>query len=116
MVTEILKKKKNYWQPAMVDVCEDIQGITPFNFPMTEVQANLGSNLIKRIDKLIKDIPEAQQVVWVHDEIQIECPEDKAEEVGKLAVESIKKTGEHFNLRVPLTGEYKISNDWSGTH
>ena len=41
---------------------------------------------------------------------------DKAEEIGKLAVESIKKTGEHFNLRVPLTGEYKISNNWSGTH
>ena len=38
------------------------------------------------------------------------------EEVGKLAVEAIKKTGEHFNLRVPLTGEYKISNNWSGTH
>ncbi|WP_440679480.1 DegT/DnrJ/EryC1/StrS aminotransferase family protein [Candidatus Pelagibacter sp. HIMB1517] len=48
---EFLKKKK-YWQPAMVDVCEDIKGVTPFNFPMTEVQANLGSKLIKRIDRL----------------------------------------------------------------
>ena len=45
-------KKKNYWLPAMVDVCEDIKGITPFNFPMTEVQAAVGSLLIKRLDKL----------------------------------------------------------------
>lgn len=26
-------------------------------------------------DKLVKDIPETQQVVWVHDEIQVECLE-----------------------------------------
>ncbi len=45
-------KKKNYWKPAMVDVCQDIKGITPFNFPMTEVQAALGSQLLKRVDKL----------------------------------------------------------------
>ena len=46
------KRKKNYWEPAMVDVYEDLKGITPFNFPMTEVQASLGSSLIKRVDKL----------------------------------------------------------------
>jgi len=52
----------------------------------------------------------------VHDEIQVECPEENAEDIGKLAVESIKRTGEHFNLRLPLTGEYKIGNNWSETH
>jgi len=67
-------------------------------------------------DKLVKDIPETQQVVWVHDEIQVECLEKDAETIGKLAVEAIQKTGEHFQLRLPLTGEYKIGDDWSGTH
>ena len=67
-------------------------------------------------NKLIKDIPEAQQVVWVHDEIQVECLEKDAETVGRLAVKAIQCTGEHFQLRLPLTGEYKIGNDWSGTH
>ena len=67
-------------------------------------------------DKLIKDIPEAQQVVWVHDEIQVECLEKDAETVGRLAVKAIQCTGEHFQLRLPLTGEYKIGNDWSETH
>lgn len=67
-------------------------------------------------DKAIKDFKDVQQVLWVHDEIQIECPKDKAKKIGKLAVECIERTGKHFNLRVPLTGEYKISTNWSGTH
>jgi len=33
-----------------------------------------------------------------------------------LAVECIERTGKHFQLRVPLTGEYKIGNNWSETH
>ena len=67
-------------------------------------------------DEAVKNTKGVQQLLWVHDEIQVECDKDKAEEIGKLAVECIKRTGEHFKLRVPLTGEYKISNNWSGTH
>jgi DNA polymerase I len=67
-------------------------------------------------DKVIKKIPEAQQVVWVHDEIQVECFEKDAEEVGQLAIKAIKDTGEYFNIRLPLTGEYKIGDNWSETH
>jgi DNA polymerase I len=67
-------------------------------------------------DKVIKKIPEAQQVVWVHDEIQVECLEKDAEEVGQLAIKAIKDTGEYFNIRLPLTGEYKIGDNWSETH
>jgi len=67
-------------------------------------------------DKEIKKIPEAQQVVWVHDEIQVECLEKDAETVGRLAVECIKRTGDYFQLRLPLTGEFNIGNNWSETH
>lgn len=58
----------------------------------------------------------AQFVANVHDEWQIECHPDDAEAVGKLAVESIKAAGEHFNLRCPLNGEYKIGKTWRETH
>ena len=79
-----------------------------------------GAILCKRwlveFNKEIKKFKNAQQVVWVHDEIQVECDEQDAEEIGKTAVECIKRAGEHFQLRVPLTGEYKISTNWSGTH
>ena len=55
-------------------------------------------------------------VANIHDEWQIEVPKDKADFIGKFAVDSIIKAGEHFNLRCPLDGEYKIGGNWSETH
>jgi len=55
-------------------------------------------------------------VANIHDEWQIEVPESKADFVGEFAVKSIRKAGEHFNLRCPLDGEYKIGGNWSETH
>ena len=48
------KNKKKYWKPAMVDVYKDLEGVTPFNFPMTEIQACAGHHLLDRINKLNK--------------------------------------------------------------
>ena len=55
-------------------------------------------------------------VANVHDEAQLECPKDIAEEVGKAFKQSIIEAGEHYNLRCPLDGEYKIGNNWRETH
>lgn len=44
--------KKKYWRPAMVNVYEDLRGVTPFNFPMTEIQACTGYHLLDRVTKL----------------------------------------------------------------
>ncbi len=52
----------------------------------------------------------------IHDEFQIEARPEIANEVGKLAVESIKEAGEHFNLRVPLGAEYRVGKSWAETH
>jgi DNA polymerase I-like protein with 3'-5' exonuclease and polymerase domains len=52
----------------------------------------------------------------IHDEFQIEAKPEIADEVGKIAVESIKEAGEHFNLRVPLGAEYRVGNNWAETH
>ncbi|MCW2286651.1 DNA polymerase I-like protein with 3'-5' exonuclease and polymerase domains [Rhodoblastus acidophilus] len=57
-----------------------------------------------------------QQVAWVHDELQFEADPDIAEELGKLAVECIVRAGNYFNIKVPLTGEYKIGNNWKECH
>ena len=46
--------KKKYWKPAMIDVDQDLKNITPFNFPMTEIQACTGFFLLDRINKLNK--------------------------------------------------------------
>ena len=55
-------------------------------------------------------------VANIHDEWQIEVPACNANKVGQLAVDSLKQAGEHFNMRCPLDGEYKIGGDWSETH
>lgn len=55
-------------------------------------------------------------VANVHDEAQLECPKDIAEEVGKAFRQSIIEAGEFYNLRCPLDGEYKIGANWRETH
>jgi len=55
-------------------------------------------------------------VANIHDEWQIEVPEQDADWVGKIAVKCIEEAGEFFNMRCPLTGEYKIGDSWNETH
>lgn len=55
-------------------------------------------------------------VANVHDEFQIEVAEAHADLVGQVAALSIKKAGEHFNLRCPLAGSFDIGSNWSETH
>ena len=57
-----------------------------------------------------------QQVAWVHDEIQVEVDEEIAEAFGQMAVDCVTKAGNYFNIKVPLTGEYKVGNNWAETH
>jgi DNA polymerase-1 len=52
----------------------------------------------------------------VHDEWQIECKEADAEKVGQFGVESIQEAGKILDMRCPLTGEYKVGNNWKETH
>jgi DNA polymerase I-like protein with 3'-5' exonuclease and polymerase domains len=59
---------------------------------------------------------DAKFVANIHDEWQIQVKESQAEFVGKLGVEAIEKASEYFNMRCPLTGEYKIGENWYETH
>jgi DNA polymerase I len=52
----------------------------------------------------------------IHDEIQTEVRQEKAEVFGRLAVSCIQAAGNHFNLNCPLTGDYKVGNTWADTH
>ena len=59
---------------------------------------------------------DAKFVANVHDEWQIECRKDHAEDVGKLGVFAIKEAGCMLNLNCPLDGAYKVGENWSETH
>ena len=59
---------------------------------------------------------DAKFVANIHDEWQIQAIESQADFVGRLGVEAIEKAGQHYNMRCPLTGEYKIGDSWYETH
>lgn len=58
----------------------------------------------------------AKLVAWVHDEFQMECDEDVADQVGKLCVLSFERAGDYFKFKTPITGEYQVGNNWKETH
>lgn len=55
-------------------------------------------------------------VANVHDEFQIEVDDDKAEIVGKLAVQSIQEAGRRFQFKCPLDGQFTTGRSWAETH
>ncbi len=52
----------------------------------------------------------------VHDEVQFSCDANRADELGQLFVDSIKKAGKTLGVRCPLDGEYNIGANWKETH
>jgi DNA polymerase I-like protein with 3'-5' exonuclease and polymerase domains len=63
-----------------------------------------------------KDGIDYMQVAYVHDEVQVLVKEEYAESIAKLCIQAIKDAGEHYNLRIPLDGEYKFGRNWAETH
>jgi DNA polymerase I-like protein with 3'-5' exonuclease and polymerase domains len=80
-----------------------------------------GAVVMKQALVILESKLRKQKVVYgvcanVHDEWQIETTKDKGELVGRLAVEAITEAGVVFKLRCPLSGEYKVGNNWKETH
>jgi len=56
------------------------------------------------------------QVAHVHDEVQLIARKEIADYVGQQAVKSFQLAGEYYDFRCPITGEYKVGNNWADTH
>ena len=60
---------------------------------------------------------EVAQLAHIHDEYQLAVRNDISKElIGDIAVNAIRKAGEHFGFRCPLDGEYKTGSNWAETH
>lgn len=59
---------------------------------------------------------DATVVANIHDEWQIQVKKSQADLVGQMGVDAIEEAADHFKLRCPLTGQYKVGGDWSETH
>jgi hypothetical protein len=66
-------------------------------------------------EKLLEDY-NAAPLLRMHDEEQWECLPAIGTTVGEYGVKSIEMAGEYLNLNVPITGEYKIGENWAQTH
>jgi len=52
----------------------------------------------------------------IHDEQQYECNPAIADDVGKMLVGCMETAGQILKVRTPITGEYKVGNNWKETH
>jgi len=59
---------------------------------------------------------ECAQVAHIHDEVQVQCLDNIAEEVGEILLKSFVEAGQFFNLRCPLDGDFNVGNNWAETH
>lgn len=55
-------------------------------------------------------------LIWMHDEVQMECRPEIAEELGQLACDAIRVAGEYYNIQCPHDGDYSVGNNWYETH
>ena len=67
---------------------------------------------------IVKNNIHAHKVLDMHDEGQSEVwnEEDNINRYCELAVDSIVKAGQHFNLNIPLVGEAKVGMNMAETH
>jgi DNA polymerase I-like protein with 3'-5' exonuclease and polymerase domains len=72
--------------------------------------------LILATERLRENHVPYKLVAQVHDEFQVEAPEQFAEAVGHTFRNAIKRAGECFELCCPLDGEFKIGTTWADTH
>lgn len=67
-------------------------------------------------EEMLKQKIDGYIVAFIHDELQIVVKTDKAEALGKITKEAMKKVEKHFNFRCSLDSEFKTGNNWADTH
>lgn len=114
-------KKKVKQQGYLVGLDGRILSIRSDHSALNTLLQSAGAIIMKKAlvfcdEELQKANLDYKFVLNVHDEFQIEVPEEQVEQVGAIAREAIIKSGEHFKLRCPMDGEFKIGNTWKETH
>jgi DNA polymerase I len=54
--------------------------------------------------------------IWLHDEWEVECREEIAEDVAKISAQAIVDAGEFYNISCPHVGDSKIGATWEAVH
>jgi DNA polymerase-1 len=59
---------------------------------------------------------DAHPITFVHDEYQLDCLAEHADEAGKIMAMCIHEAGEILKLRCPMDGDYRVGFNWLETH
>ena len=59
---------------------------------------------------------DCHQLAFIHDELQYETHPKNAEYLSSCLLESARRAGEYYNLRVPIAAEAKCGNSWAEVH
>lgn len=70
----------------------------------------------KQLQKKYTPGKQYEFVLNIHDEAQVECDEDIAEDVGRIAEQAFLTVTEQLGFRIKLEGEAKIGDTWYDTH
>ncbi|MBQ2758948.1 MAG: DNA polymerase I [Clostridia bacterium] len=65
--------------------------------------------MIKVYDELAEKVPEARLIMQVHDELMVECPENKAQEVCEILVREMENA---IQMKVKLSVEAAVGKTW----
>ena len=63
----------------------------------------------------LKDI-DCHQLAFIHDELQYETHPKNAKYLSECLLESARRAGEYYNLRVPIAAEAKEGHSWADVH
>lgn len=53
---------------------------------------------------------------WIHDEIQVACRTEIAQDVGHMLSECARNAGQRYGFNVRLDSEFKVGTSWAETH
>jgi DNA polymerase-1 len=65
--------------------------------------------MIRVFERLKKELPEANLIMQVHDELIVEAPEEKAKIAAKILKEEMENA---VQLKVPMTVDANIGKTW----
>ena len=53
---------------------------------------------------------------WIHDEVQVACRAEIAEQVGNAITNAARNAGQLYGFKIQLDSEYSIGTSWADTH
>jgi len=73
-------------------------------------------SLVLAEEEILRRQLQAYLMIYYHDEFQYMVKEGIEYEIGELLVSSMELAGRLYKMRLPITGDYKIGNNWRHTH